>query len=196
MSGHRTLAAALGAGGIALAALAAATSGSPTPGRPTNDAERLARGEYLVTIGGCHDCHTPGMIYGAPDFGRALAGSEIGWKGPWGITFPRNLTPDRETGLGTWSEDDIVRALRAGMRPDRTRVLPPMPWPNYARLSDADAYAIAAYLKSLPPVEHRVPDRLAPGVPANGPVFTLPTPPPWDAPRRTPAAGEPGTGKE
>jgi hypothetical protein len=106
------------------------------------------------------------------------------------VTFPRNLTPDVETGIGSWSEADIVRALRNGIRPDGSTILPPMPWPNYTSLSDADAFAIAAYLKSLKPVKHRAPDRVAPGTTYAGPALTFPPPPAWDAPHSAPAKAE------
>lgn len=148
------------------------------------DSAKIERGKYLVTIAGCHDCHTPGGLYGAPDESRTLAGSEVGWQGPWGVSYGSNLTPDPETGLGRWSEADIVKTLRTGSRPDRTPLLPPMPWPNFARMTDEDLAAVAAYLKSLPPVKHRVPARVAPGGQANGSVIPIPPPPAWDAPRQ------------
>ncbi|HEX7125683.1 MAG TPA: c-type cytochrome [Thermodesulfobacteriota bacterium] len=146
-------------------------------------ARKIERGKYLVMIAGCHDCHTPGGLYGAPDMSRALAGSEVGWQGPWGVSYGRNLTPDPETGIGKWSEADIVRTLRTGSRPDRTPLLPPMPWPNVAHMTDADLGAVAAYLKSLPPVKHAVPASVAPGGQPAGAVIPFPPPPAWDAPR-------------
>jgi len=104
------------------------------------------------------------------------------------VTYPRNLTPDPETGIGNWSEDDIVKAFRTGQRADGSAILPPMPWPGYAHMPDEDAYAIAAYLKSLPPVKHKVPDKLPPGAKMLATTaFNLPMPPPaWDAPRTPP----------
>ena len=110
--------------------------------------------------------------------------SELGWQGPWGVTYPRNLTPDKETGIGSWSEEQIVHGIRTGQRPDGTQMRPPMPWPNYVGMSDADAHAVAAYLKSLPAVSHKVPDALAPGETATGgSVIVMPPPSAWDAPR-------------
>jgi mono/diheme cytochrome c family protein len=149
---------------------------------------RVARGEYLVTVMGCGDCHTPGTLYGSPDFKRKLSGSELGWRGPWGVSYPRNLTPDVETGIGKWSEKDIVTALRTGMRSDGSVLQPPMPWPNLTALTDEDAYAVAAFLKSLPPISHKVPDRVAPGQPAAGSVCEFPPPSAWDAPREAESA--------
>jgi mono/diheme cytochrome c family protein len=173
--------------GVAVAAVAAAIAHvtSCAPSRPAGMTleQRIARGRELVTIAGCGDCHTPGTLYNAPDTTRRLSGSEIGWRGPWGTSYARNLTP-HETGLAAWSEADIVRALRQGQRPDGSPLLPPMPWPNYSSMKDEDAYAIAAYLKSLAPVDHAVPDRLAPGAPAIGPEIVFPAPPTWDVPPR------------
>lgn len=155
----------------------------------TGVADTLARGEYLTTLIGCQDCHTPGAFYGAPDASRQLSGSELGWQGPWGVTYASNLTPDRETGLGKWTRAQIVAALRTGQRPDGSPLLPPMPWPSYARLTDADANAIAAYLQSLPALAHHVPDKLAAGQPVKGPVIAVPPPGAWDAPRTAQSAG-------
>ncbi len=134
------------------------------------------------------DCHTPGTLYGAPDTTRLLSGSELGWQGPWGTTYARNLTPDPETGLGKWTQADIVKALRIGQRPDGSPILPPMPWPSYARLSDEDLHALAAYLKSIPAVNHKVPDRLPPGTKAPA-ALIFPPPPAWDAQNLPPPPG-------
>ena len=131
--------------GSAFAATTAAKSGK-------SRAERIKLGERLTYVGGCNDCHTPGTFYGNADAKRRLSGSELGWEGPWGVTYPRNLTPDKETGIGNWTEEDIVRAIRTGQRPDKSPLLPPMPWPMYAHMTDEEAYAVAAYLKSIPPV--------------------------------------------
>jgi mono/diheme cytochrome c family protein len=142
-------------------------------------AEKIARGKQISWAAGCNDCHTPGTFYGVPDTTRLLSGSELGWEGPWGVTYPRNLTPDPETGIASWTEHDIVTAFRTGQRPDKSPLLPPMPWPAYAHMSDDDAYALAAYIKSLPPVRHQAPARLAPGKGA-GPRLVFPPPPAWD----------------
>jgi mono/diheme cytochrome c family protein len=171
-----------------LAALAAAAvtlscakPAEKTPPALTQD-QKVERGLYLTTIMGCNDCHTSGTFFGAPNFEKKLAGSELGWVGPWGTTYARNLTPDMETGIGKWSEDDIVKTIRTGQRADGTTVLPPMPWPMYTNLTDDDVYSIAAYLKSLPPVVHKVPDKLPPGSMPDKNDWVLPTPLAWDAP--------------
>jgi len=173
--------AALALAGFAIAAIScAARQAAPT------QEDKIARGRRVSFTSGCQDCHTPGSFYGTPDTSRMLSGSELGWEGPWGVSYPRNLTPDMETGIGKWSEDDIVTAIRTGHRPDQSSLLPPMPWQMYANLTDEDAHALAAFLKSLPPVVHKAPDVIPPGKPATGPRLTFPPPPEWDA-RNLPA---------
>ena len=165
---------------LAIALVAFSCTTAQAPPRRT-EAEKLARGRTLSWTSGCNDCHTPGTFYGAPDTTRLLSGSELGWQGPWGVTYARNLTPDPETGIGSWSEDDIVRAFRTGRRPDQTPLLPPMPWPSYAQMSDDDAYALAAFIKSVPPLKHKNLDRVPPGATASGAILAFPLPPAWDA---------------
>lgn len=147
------------------AALTAQTAPSP---------DKLKRGEYLVTIMDCAGCHTPGIFLGKPDMQRRLAGSEVGFHIPGlGIFFPPNLTPDRETGLGSWSEADIVKAVRQGTRPDGRMLAPAMPYKAYGSLSDADASALAAYLKSLKPVANKVPAISGPNEKAAAPHLSV-----------------------
>lgn len=149
----------------------------------------IARGAAISWSSGCVDCHTPGTFYGTPDTTRHLSGSELGWEGPWGVTFPRNLTPDPETGIASWTEEQIVTAVRTGMRPDGTMLLPPMPWPAYSRMSDADAYALAAYLKSIPAIRHKAPDRIPPGTKTTAPRLIFPAPTEWDGRNLPPPPG-------
>ncbi len=144
---------------------------------------KVERGKYLVTIMACNDCHTPGTFYGAPDFERFLSGSELGWVGPWGVVYAANLTSDPETGLGQWKPEQIAMAIRSGNRPDGRQLAPAMPWLNYSNLTEDDALAIAAYLKTLKPVKHAVPKPLPPGEAPKGPVLAFPPPSAWDAPR-------------
>lgn len=183
-----SLTASLGSLALASLALSCATPAAQGP-VPMTEAQKLERGEYLTTIMGCNDCHTPGTLHGQPDFQRKLSGSELGWVGPWGTTYARNLTPDAETGIGAWSEDDIVKTIRTGQRADGTPVLPPMPWPMYTNLTDEDAYAIAAYLKSLPAVTHKVPGVLPPGTKPGKHDIVMPEPSAWDVPEGTAGAG-------
>lgn len=161
---------------------------TPTP-QPMSEQDQVARGQYLVHVAGCNDCHTPGYLYGAPDASRLLSGSELGWEGPWGVSFARNLTPEPQTGIGAWTESDIVTAIRTGKRPDGRMLLPPMPWMDFAHLTDDDAMAIAKYLKSIPPVQHPMPDLIPPGTKAKGSIIVLPPPSAWDAPRAPAGAG-------
>lgn len=137
----------------------------------------VERGEYLVRTVGCEHCHTPGGMYGLPDPKRKLAGSDLGWKGAWGVRYAGNLTPERATGLGTWSEDDLVNAIRKAQRPDNSPIQTPMPWFHFVFFSEEDARAIAKYLGTIPPVVHKVPDRVPPGGRAKGVYIEIPPPP-------------------
>jgi mono/diheme cytochrome c family protein len=153
---------------------------------------QVKRGEYLVTVGVCHDCHTPKNYKGnlpEPDLTRALSGHPAdapvpsiptgmgtpgnwmlagnehftAWAGPWGVSFASNLTPDEETGIGTWTEDMFIKAIRTGKHMGEGRdILPPMPWPYFAKATDDDLKAIFAYLRSLKPVKNAVPDPVPP----------------------------------
>lgn len=124
---------------------------------------QINRGKYLVTLGGCNDCHTPGYFFGKPDMARFLGGSEVGFEIPdQGVFYGPNLTPDRETGLGNWSAQEIVTAITTGKRPDGRMLAPIMPSHAYANLTSEDSAAIAAYLKSLPPVNNKVPGPFGP----------------------------------
>lgn len=150
----------------------------------------VKRGEYLVTVGGCDDCHSP-KVFGpqgpAIDPERRLSGHpenvalesvdkntlkswvlfnahNTATVGPWGATFAANLTPDA-TGLGTWTEEQFIKALREGKFKglDNTRqLLPPMPWQSYAKMTDDDLKAMFAYLKTIKPVKNSVPAPIAP----------------------------------
>jgi mono/diheme cytochrome c family protein len=146
----------------------------------------VARGEYLVTVGACADCHTP-LVMGPegpmPDPARWLSGhpaeavmgaapvipAEAGfwmWSphntafvGPWGTSYAINLTPDENTGIGIWTEEIFVNTLRSGRHWGVARpILPPMPWPNYSQMTDEDLRAIYAYLRTVPPLSNRVPE--------------------------------------
>jgi mono/diheme cytochrome c family protein len=148
-----------------VAAIAAAVSPA--------DAQDKRRGEYLATIMDCGGCHTPGALAGQPDHTRHLGGSTVGFQIPnVGIFYPPNLTPD-ETGLGAWSEKDIMTAVRTGVRPDGRVLVPVMPYHNYGKLTDADASALAAYLKSLKPIRHKAPSIVGPTEKATAPYLSV-----------------------
>ncbi len=160
----------------------------------------VKRGEYLVTVGGCHDCHSP-KVQGPggiplPDSSRMLSGHPqdmpypawspddlqrnvlananamlTAWAGPWGVSFTMNLTPDKETGLGEWTEEAFIQALRTGKhqgQPNGRDILPPMPWFNYREMSDSDLKAVWAYLRSLPPIKNQVPLPVPPATAPDG----------------------------
>jgi len=155
------------------------------PAQQTETREQvLARGKYLVHLGGCADCHTrkemtdkgpvddlkmmlaghpEGLVLPSPsgDSGPWFASTAgmTAWTGPWGVSYTSNLTPDPETGLGTWTEEEFIATLRTGKQRGTGRhILPPMPWQPLGEATDADLKAIYAYLRSLPPVKNRVPD--------------------------------------
>jgi mono/diheme cytochrome c family protein len=143
---------------IAAVLIAAAASVAPLRGvANAADATRVARGKYLVDIMSCTDCHTPGHCLGKEDASRFLGGSDVGFAVPGlGVFVGPNLTPDKNTGLGDWTSEQIATALMKGETPEGRILAPPMPWRNYANITKADALAIAAYLKSLPPIQHQV----------------------------------------
>ena len=121
------------------------------------DDPKVARGKYIVTLAGCSDCHTPGVFSGTPDMARYLGGSDTGFALPGaGVFVGQNLTPDVETGIGSWSIAQIISALREGKRPDGTVLMGVMPWASFASLTDEDALAVATFLKSLPPVKNKI----------------------------------------
>lgn len=177
-----------------IASLSCTASNQQTATVAATDQDPVARGRYLTTIMSCGDCHTPGTLYGAPDTTRHLSGSELGWVGPWGVVYARNLTPD-STGLGSWTAEQIVHALRTGNTPDGRQLAPIMPWMNFTNLSDADANAIAAYLKSLPPISHRNLDPVPPGRKPTGALVQFSPPPAWDAPRTGMAGAAPDSAR-
>lgn len=144
---------------------------SMTASAQAADPAQIARGEYLVTTGVCASCHTPRGAKGERNWALRLAG---GQGGP--LTAP-NLTPDPETGLGNWTEDQIVDALRNGKRPDGSQIRPPMGVFFYRSLSDHDVRSIAAYLRSLPPAKNKV-IRTPVSIPAPdfAPVASVPEP--------------------
>jgi len=150
----------------------------------------VAHGKYLVTtIGGCNDCHTP-LKMGAngpePDMSRMLSGHPAslvitaapklddpwGWAGsnsmtafagPWGLSFAMNLTPDVETGIGAWTEQAFIGAMRSGKHMSTGRpILPPMPWQGIGQMTDADLKSIYAYLTTIPPIKNVVPAPIPP----------------------------------
>lgn len=155
--------------------------------------DELAAGERLVHNLDCNVCHTPKVLTPEgprPDPSRLLAGHPAdeklpalpegllgpsgwgglfnhnltAWAGPWGVSFGSNLTPDADTGIGSWTEKNFADSLRTGIRPGDLRpFLPPMP--TYARLTDEEIHAIFVYLRSIPPVANAVPAPMPPPSP-------------------------------
>jgi mono/diheme cytochrome c family protein len=146
---------------IFLLGLAGLIAGFPVIAMQAADPQ-VERGKYLVEIGGCSDCHTPGYFLGHADMARYLGGSDVGFGIPAGVFVPRNLTPDKKTGLGNWTSQQIVTAITTGKRPDGRMLAEIMPWRSLAALTNQDALAIAAFLKSLPPVKNEVPGPFGP----------------------------------
>ena len=145
-------------------------------------ADRVERGRYLVSISGCHDCHSPKIdAMMTPDPARPLSGRPLttlpptqgpneirasldftAFAGPWGNSYAANLTPDRETGIGSrYDEAAFIKTIRTGKKPEGEALAPPMPWPVYSKMTDEDLKAVFAYLKTLPPVRNFV--RASPG---------------------------------
>lgn len=146
----------------------------------------VERGQYLATIGGCGDCHTPGAMLGAPDLKRLYGGSDVGFGDPaYGVWVGGNLTPDKETGLGAWTSDQIVAALTKGETPQGRKLSEIMPWPALSHLTPGDALALVAYLQSLPPVHNAVPGPFKPGETPSVPYVSavLPTAKLFPAPK-------------
>jgi hypothetical protein len=153
---------------------------------------QIERGAYLVRSFGCNDCHTPmklgpdgpefdmsRMLSGHPEqfpitrpaaapsgqWENGMVGAATGtaFSGPWGVSFTANLTPDQNTGLGIWTEDMFVRAIRTGRHFGVSRpILPPMPWTALKNLTDEDLISIFAYLRSIPPIVNHVPEPIPP----------------------------------
>jgi len=124
--------------------------------------ERLARGRYLTqSLLGCESCHTPRdwSQHGAPmQEGKELVGQPLPLPGLPGSVVAPNLTPDSETGSASWTDDQIARAIREGIKHDESTIFPIMPYVNYRHLSDDDIAAVIVYLRSLPPVRNPLPN--------------------------------------
>ncbi len=175
---------------------AASKPATPKPAAPKAPS-LVERGKYLVMAGHCNDCHTPkkmGPQGPEPDPALLLSGhradeklpappaglspaawiaatssSFTAWAGPWGISYTANLTPDKDTGLGSWTEEIFVSTLRHGKHLGVGRdLLPPMPWQEVGQMTDADLHAIGAYLRSIPPIKNAVPEPQPPAPPTGG----------------------------
>jgi mono/diheme cytochrome c family protein len=149
-------------------------------------------GEYLVSFGGCNDCHTPKImgpkgpvvnpakllsgqqadsklpalpsgLFAPGKWGGITNTDMTAWVGAWGTSFAANLTPDKATGIGAWTDDVFIRAMRTGKHLGSGRdILPPMPWYSLAPLTDQDLKDIFAYLHTVKPIVNKVPDPIPP----------------------------------
>jgi hypothetical protein len=177
---------------VVLSAIIFFISCETQPGKTEmTEQQMIEHGKYLVTIGGCDDCHTPknfGPKGPELDMSKRFSGHPDGttippvdtslihqWAymshdltmavGPWGITFSANLTPDNETGIGTWQPEMFVNAMKTGKHlgvAEGRPIMPPMPWQNMAQLPEEDLKCMFAYFRSLPAVKNKVPDPMPP----------------------------------
>jgi hypothetical protein len=165
------------------------SSNAAQPQSYSPDPARVQRGEYLVKIMGCNDCHTPwkmGPRGPEPDMSRFLSGhpEQIGplpnlkaaepyialsfgtntaYSGPWGVSYAFNLTPEPNTGIGIWTEDMFVQTIRTGRHMGASRPInPPMPWPAYRHATDEDLKSVYAFLRTIKPIVNRVPEYVPP----------------------------------
>ena len=146
---------------------------------------QIDRGKYLVVIAGCNDCHTPGFFLGKPDMAKYLGGSDVGFEIPGlGLFNGRNITPDKETGIGAWTDEQIATAITTGKRPDGRQLAPIMNYASFSYLTKEDVAAIIAYLRSIPAVNNKVPGPFKPGEKA--PIFTFRVLPPGETVAQAP----------
>jgi mono/diheme cytochrome c family protein len=134
---------------LAAVALAVARTGANAAGIDDQNFNQVERGHYLTIVGDCAACHT------LPGSGHAFAGGRP-IETPFGTMFSPNITPDPETGIGAWTDQEFVDALTKGTGRHGTRLYPAMPYTYYTKLSRDDALAIRAYLNTIPAVHHRV----------------------------------------
>ena len=162
---------------------------APVDDKKALDPARVERGAHLVRTMGCNDCHTPwkmGPKGPEPDMTRSLTGhpadfpvttpptlpepwvwaaaaTNTAFAGPWGISYAMNLTPDKETGLGEWTEEMFITTMRTGRHQGKGRAIkPPMPYFIIGALNDEDIKSLWAYLQSMKPVRNRVPNTVDP----------------------------------
>ena len=146
--------------GAAVAAVATATALVPK----ARAESQIDRGKYLVVLASCNDCHTPGFFLGKPDMSKYLGGSDVGFEIPGlGVFAGRNITPDKETGIGSWTDEQIATAITTGKRPDGRELAPIMPYHAFSYMTKDDVAAVIAFLHSIPPVNNKVAGPFKPG---------------------------------
>ena len=143
----------------AITALVACMAAGSASAQPTAGSDLLGRGRYLGEVvaacGACHNTFGPGM---QPVPGMGLAGGRVFEERGFRAVAP-NITQDRETGVGTWTDTQIAAAIRDGHRPDGSPIGPPMPVESFRGISDRDLAALVAWLRTVPPVRHAVAER-------------------------------------
>jgi hypothetical protein len=191
---------------LATGGLAQAKDKAPKGGKEAKAKEDpAARGAYIVMHSGCNECHTPWVFnkdlgMPVPDMSRMLSGHPAqggvesatklnpktdlaiisadftAFTLPFGTVYAANLTPDKETGLGNWTEEMFVKAIRTGMHmgAEGRPILPPMPWPEARTLTDDDLKAVFAFLKSIPAIHNPVADPKVPKPVMDGLMKTRP----------------------
>lgn len=117
--------------------------------------DKVAYGKYLVTFGHCMECHSP-MVRGKVQVETMMGAGGRTFEGPWGESISANITPDKSTGIGNWTDAQIKRAITRGVRADGTKLRPPMCFRCYAKMTSADLDAIIAYLHTIAPKKHDV----------------------------------------
>ena len=119
--------------------------------------DKVAYGAYLAgPLGHCMECHTPMTKPPFRDYKTKMGAGGFIFRGPWGESVAANITPDKETGLGNWTDAQIKAAITNGVRPDGTKLRPPMAFEYYKNISEEDLSAIVAYLRSLKPIRNEV----------------------------------------
>lgn len=148
---------------------------------------QIEMGGKLTIEQGCVDCHSPKILVNdilVPDPARLFSGhpsderlpdlpegfigpkkwfglytsSFTAWGGPWGVSYAANLTPDKKTGIGAWTEENFISIIKLGIHSSLTRkIIPPMPWDEIGELSDEDLKAIFQFLKTVKPIKNKVP---------------------------------------
>ena len=126
--------------------------GSEAPMPQADFADTVKRGFYLATIGHCMECHTPFGQAGV-DFKGSLGKGGREFPGPWGKSISRNITSSKTKGIGNWTDAEIKQAITHGVSRDGSPLKPPMGYPYYAHMTDADLNGVVAYLRTVPPLE-------------------------------------------
>lgn len=147
----------------------AAPNNAHPPANASAQGKMIERGRYLVKVGGCNDCHTAGygMSAGKVPEKDWLQGDQLGWRGPWGTTYPTNL----RLSMNAMSEDDWIRMAQT------MQARPPMPWFTLHEMDKEDLRAIHRFVRHLGPAGKPAPAALPPGVAPKGPAILFPAPP-------------------